>query len=165
MILCLRLWAPEALYFRVIRSPVRPKPEILFFTCTWVRWSIRPTVTVTVFQPVRPVLRPDTFPGISRRTHGGDSLKFAKLMYVYEHSNYQHLAYLHNVLLGQTLVNLYCHAGTTRLSRRLPGRRREHYWLSSRQPLNPSMGPWQSPRGLTHLCKHAIPCVINIRLP
>ena len=52
-----------------------------------------------------------------------------------------------------------------RLSRRLPGRRWGHYWLSSRQPLNPSLGPWQSTRGHTHFCKNAITCMISIRLP
>ena len=57
-----------------VRSPKYP-----LSACTWVRWSIRPTVTV--FRPVRPSVRPDRFPGISPRTYGGNGLKFCMLMY------------------------------------------------------------------------------------
>ena len=62
-------------------------------------------------------------------------------------------------------LNLYRHAGKLGLSRRLPGRRWGHYWLSFRQPLNPSLAPWRSTRGHTHLCKNAIASMISIRLP
>ena len=57
----------------------------------WVRWSIRPTVTVlrhvrpsvcpSVRLSVRPSVRPERFPGICRITHGGNGLKFCMLMY------------------------------------------------------------------------------------
>ena len=49
-------------------------------TCTWVRWSTRPTATV--LRPVRPSVRPERFPGICRRTHRGNGLKFHMLMYL-----------------------------------------------------------------------------------
>ena len=49
-------------------------------TCTWVRWSTR--ATVTVLRHVRPSVRPERFPGICRRTHGGNDLKFRTLMYL-----------------------------------------------------------------------------------
>ena len=58
-------------------------------TCTWVRWSTRPTVTV--LRHVRPSVRPSTvcpsvrperFPGICRRMHGGIGLKFYMLIYL-----------------------------------------------------------------------------------
>ena len=53
-------------------------------TRTWVRWSIRPTVTVLrhVRPSVRPSVRPERFPGICRRTHGGNGLQFCMLMYL-----------------------------------------------------------------------------------
>ena len=50
------------------------------FTCTWVRWSNRPTVTV--LRHVRPSVHPERFPGICRRMHGGIGLKFYMLMYL-----------------------------------------------------------------------------------
>ena len=64
-------------------SSVRPSVRSLKYpllTCTWVRWSIRPTVTV--LRHVRPSVRPERFPGICRRTHGGNDLKFNMLMYL-----------------------------------------------------------------------------------
>ena len=57
-------------------------------TCTWVRWSTRPTVTVlrhvrpSVRLSVRPSVRPERFPGICRRTPQGNGLKFYMLMYL-----------------------------------------------------------------------------------
>ena len=57
-------------------------------TCTWVRWSTRPTVTVlwhvrlSVRPSVCPSVRPERFPGIYRRMHGGIGLKFDMLMYL-----------------------------------------------------------------------------------
>ena len=53
-LLCLRLKAPEALCFRVVRPSVRSLKYPLL-TCTWVRWSTRPTVTV--LRHVRPSVR------------------------------------------------------------------------------------------------------------
>ena len=70
---------------------VRPSVRSLKYpllTCTWVRWSTRPTVTVLrhvrafVRLSVRPSVRPERFPGICRRMHGGDGLKFYMLMYL-----------------------------------------------------------------------------------
>ena len=70
---------------------VRPSVRSLKYpllTCTWVRWSTRPTVTVLLH--VRPSVRPERFPGICRRTHEGNGLKFNMLMY---------LDHLHNWLV------------------------------------------------------------------
>ena len=67
----------------VLGVSVRPSVWNLKYpllTCTWVRWSIRPTVTV--LRHVRPSVRPERFPGICRRTHGGNGLKFYMLMYL-----------------------------------------------------------------------------------
>ena len=70
---------------------VRPSVRSLKYpllTCTWVRWSTRPTVTVLrhvrpfVRPSVRPSVRPERFPGICRRMHGGIGLKFYMLMYL-----------------------------------------------------------------------------------
>ena len=53
-------------------------------TCTWVRWSTRPTVTVLRHVPpsVCPSVHPERFPGICRRMHGENGLKFYMLMYL-----------------------------------------------------------------------------------
>ena len=64
---------------------VRPSVRSLKYpllTCTWVRWSTRPNVTVLqhVRPSVRPSVRPERFPGICRRMHGRISLKFYMLM-------------------------------------------------------------------------------------
>ena len=64
-------------------------------TCTWVRWSTRPTVTV--LRHVRPSVRPERFPGICRRMHGGISLKFYMLMYLDHLQNW--LVYGHGLLI------------------------------------------------------------------
>ena len=70
-----------------VRPSVRPSVRSLKYpllTCTWVRWSTRPTVTVLrhVRPSVCPSVRPERFPGICRRMHGGISLKFYMLMYL-----------------------------------------------------------------------------------
>ena len=70
-----------------VRLSIRPSVRSLKYpllTCTWVRWSTRPTVTVLqhVRPSVRPSVRPERFPGICRRMHGGISLKFYMLMYL-----------------------------------------------------------------------------------
>ena len=62
---------------------VRPSVRSLKYpllACTWVRWSTGPTVTI--LRHVRPSVRPERFPGICRRMHGGISLKFYMLMYL-----------------------------------------------------------------------------------
>ena len=70
---------------------VLPSAQILNYpllTCTWVRWSIRPTVTIlhyvrpSVCPSVHLSVRPERFPGICRRMHGGNDLKFYMLMYL-----------------------------------------------------------------------------------
>ena len=89
-----------------VRPSVRPKRLSLKYpllTCTWVRWSTRPTVTV--FERILRFrfhlfilyasafrrrthyvfglsVRPERFPGICRRMHGGNGLKFYMLMYL-----------------------------------------------------------------------------------
>ena len=65
----------------VFRLSVRPSVRSLEYplsTCTWVRWSTWPTVTVLqqVCPSVPLSVRPERFPGISQRTHGGNGLKF-----------------------------------------------------------------------------------------
>ena len=74
-----------------VRLSVRPSVRSLKYpllTCTWVRWSTRPTVTVlrhvrpSVRPSVRLSVRPERFPGICRRMHGGIGLKFYMLMYL-----------------------------------------------------------------------------------
>ena len=66
-----------------VRPPVRSLKYPLL-TCTWVRWSTRPTVTVLrhVRPSACPSVRPERFPGICRRMHGGIGLKFYMLMYL-----------------------------------------------------------------------------------
>ena len=66
-----------------VRPSVRPSVRSLKYpllTCTWVRWSTRPTVTV--LRHVRPSVRPERFPGISRRMHVGICLKLYMLIYL-----------------------------------------------------------------------------------
>ena len=72
-------------------------------TCTWVRWSTRPTVTVlrhvrpSARPSVCPSVRPERFPDICRRMHGGISLKFYMLMYLDHLQNW--LVYGHGLLV------------------------------------------------------------------
>ena len=63
---------------------IRPKPEIPLTTSTWVRWSVRPTVTVLrhVRPSVRLSVRLERSPGICQRTHGANGLKFCMLLYL-----------------------------------------------------------------------------------
>ena len=84
----------EREYFRVVRPSVRSLKYPLF-TCIWVCCSTRPTVTV--LRHVRPSVRPERFPGIRRRTHGGNSLKFYMLMYRDHLQNW--LVYGHGLLI------------------------------------------------------------------
>ena len=90
---------------------VRPSVRSLKYpllTCTWIRWSTRPTVTVlrhvrpSVRPSVCPSVRPERFPGISRRTHGGNGLKFCTLMYLDHLQNW--LVYGHSLLIFQILA-------------------------------------------------------------
>ena len=93
------------------RPSVRPSVRSLKYpllTCTCVRWSTRPTVTVLrhVRPSVRPSVcpsvvcpsvRPERFPGICQRTHGGNGLKFYMLMYLDRVQNW--LVYGHGLLI------------------------------------------------------------------
>ena len=70
-----------------VRPSVRPSIRLSvrslkypLLTCTWVRWSTRPTVTI--LRHVRPSVPPERFPGICRRMHEGIGLKFIMLMYL-----------------------------------------------------------------------------------
>ena len=88
---------------------VRPSVRSLkypFLICTWVRWSTRPTVTVlletgvkspSVRPSVCPSVRPERFPGICRRTHGGNGLNVYMLMYLDHLQNW--LVYGHGLLI------------------------------------------------------------------
>ena len=81
-----------------IRPSVCPSVRSLKYpllTCTWVRWSIRPTVTV--LRHVCPSVRPERFPGICWRTHKGNSLEFYMLMYLDHLQNW--LVYGHGLLI------------------------------------------------------------------
>ena len=88
-----------------VRLSVRPSVRSLKYpllTCTWVRWSTRPTVTVlrhgmSVRPSVCPSVRPERFPGICRRTHGGNGLKFDMLMSLDHLQNW--LVYSHGLLI------------------------------------------------------------------
>ena len=86
---------------------VRPSVRSLKYplsTCTWVHWSIQPTVTVLrhLSLSVCPSIRPERFPDICRRTHGGNGLKYCMLMYLDHLQNW--LVYGHGLLNFQILV-------------------------------------------------------------
>ena len=101
-----------------IRPSVRPSVRSLKYpllTCTWVRWSTRPTVTVlrhvrpsvrpSVCPSVRLSVRPERFPGICWRTHGGNGLKFNMLMYLDLLQNW--LVYVHGLLIFLILAQFW----------------------------------------------------------
>ena len=71
--------------------PSVPSLKYPLSTCTWVRLSIRPTVTV--LRHVGPSVRPERFSGICRRAHGGNDLKFCMLMYLDHYQNWQDYSY------------------------------------------------------------------------
>ena len=77
-----------------IRPSVRPKPEIPSFDL-----YMGPLVHPTTFygMSVRPSIRPERFPGICRRTHGGNGLKFYMLIYLDHLQNW--LVYGHSLLI------------------------------------------------------------------
>ena len=97
-----------------VRLSVRPKPEIpsfdlymgplvhptnrnRFTACPSVRPSVRPSVCLSV--------RPVRFPGICRRTHGGNCLKFDMLMYLDRLQKW--LVYGHGLLIFLILVQFW----------------------------------------------------------
>ena len=63
--------------------------------------SVRPSVRLSV----RPSVRPERFPGICRRTHGGNGLKFCMLMYLGHLQNW--LDYGHGLLIFLLLASLW----------------------------------------------------------
>ena len=106
-------------------------------TCTWVRWSTRPTVIVLqhVRPSVRPSVRPGRFPGICRRTHEGNGLKFYMLMYLDHLQNW--LVYGHGLLIFLILALFWLsETGQIWGFRAFPGERMEeitwnfaHWWI------------------------------------
>ena len=66
-----------------VRLSVRPKPEIPYFDL-YMGPLVHPTNRnrFTACSSVRPSVRPERFPGICRRMHGGIGLKFYMLMYL-----------------------------------------------------------------------------------
>ena len=105
-----------------VRPSVRPKPEIPSFDLYMGHWSTRPTVTV--LQHVRPSVRPERFPGICRRMHGGIGLKFYMLMYL-DHLH-KWLVYGRGLLIFLILA-LFWLSGTGQIwgFRAFPGERME----------------------------------------
>ena len=73
---------------------------------------------------VRPSVRPDRFPGISWRTHGGNDLKFCTLMYLDHLQNW--LVYGYGLLIFRILA-LFWHSETGQIwgFRAFPGERME----------------------------------------
>ena len=125
---------PSPLYFRVVRQSVRPSVRSLKYplsTCTWVRWSIRPTVTVLrharppVWPSVRPSVRPERFPGhLPENAYGGNGLKCCMLMYLGHLQNW--LVCGHGLLIFQILALFWLsEMGQIWVFRALPGERIE----------------------------------------
>ena len=103
------------------RPSVRPKPEIPFFDLY---------VGLLVHQTNRnrftacPSVRPERFPGISRRMHGGIDLKFYMLMYLDHLQNW--LVYGHGLLIFLILaLFLLSETGQIWGFRAFPGERME----------------------------------------
>ena len=100
--LCLRLY----LGCRSVRPSVRPSlhPSKAWNTLFWpVYGSVGPPDQpwpfngMSVRPSVCPSVRPERFPGICRRTHGGNGLKFSMLMYLDHLQN--RLVYGHGLLI------------------------------------------------------------------
>ena len=85
-----------------VRPSVRPKPEIPSFDL-YIGPLVHPTnhYRFTAYPSVRPSVcpsvRPERFPGICRRMHGGISLKFYMLMYLDHLQNW--LVYCHCLVI------------------------------------------------------------------
>ena len=81
---------PEIPSFDLHMGPlVHPTNRNRFTACPSVRPSVRPSVC--------PSVRPERFPGICRRTHGGNGLKFYMLMYLDHLQNW--LVYDYSLLI------------------------------------------------------------------
>ena len=81
-----------------VRPSVRPKPEIPSFDL-YIGPLVHPTNRnrFTACPSVRPSVCPERFPGICRRTHGGNGLQFYMLMYLDRLQNW--LVYGHGLLI------------------------------------------------------------------
>ena len=85
-----------------VRPSVRPS-EAWNTLCWPVHGSVGPAdqpwpfYSMSVRPSVCPSVRPERFPGICRRTHGGNSLKFKMLMYLDHLQNW--LVYGHGLLI------------------------------------------------------------------
>ena len=92
------LGAGGIMFFGLSGRPSVRRLKYRVSTPTWVRWSTQETVTIFrhVRPSVRPSIRPERFPGICRRTHGGNGLKCCMLMYPDHHQNW--LDYGHGLL-------------------------------------------------------------------
>ena len=109
-----------------VRPSVRPKPEIPSFDL-YMGPLVHPTnrnrftACPSVRLSVRPSVRPERFPGICRRMHGGISLTFYMLMYL---QNW--LVYGHGLLIFLILA-LFWHSETGQIwgFRAFPGERME----------------------------------------
>ena len=93
-----------------VRPSVSPKPEItssqlymgpLIHPTNGDRFAACPSVRLSV----RPSVRPERFPGICRRTHGGNGMKFCMLMYLGHLQNW--LDYGHGLLISLLLALLW----------------------------------------------------------
>ena len=93
-----------------VRPSVRPKPEIPSFDL-YMGPLVHPTnrnrftACPSVRPSVCPSVRPERFPGICRRTHGGNGLKFDMLMYLDRLQNW--LIYGHGLLIFLILVLIW----------------------------------------------------------
>ena len=97
-----------------VRPSVRPKPEIpsfdlhmgpLVHPTNRNRFTACPSVRPSVRLSVCPSVRPERFPGICRRTHGGNGLKFYMLMYLDRLQNW--LVYDHGLLIFLILAQFW----------------------------------------------------------
>ena len=80
-----------------VRPSVRPKPEIPSFDLYMGPLDPTNRNRFTACPSVRLSVRPERFPGICRRMHGGISLKFYMLMYLDHLQNW--LVYGHGLLI------------------------------------------------------------------
>ena len=85
-----------------VSPSVRPKPEIISFHL-YMGPLVRPT-NHDQFAAC-PSVRPEMFPGICRRRHGGNGLKFCMLMYLWHLQNW--LDYGHGLLIFLLLASLW----------------------------------------------------------
>ena len=108
-----------------VRPSVRPKPEIPSFDLH-MGPLVHPTNRnhFTACPSVHPSVRPERFPGICRRTHRGNGLKFYMLMYLDRLQNW--LVYGHGLLIFLILAQFWLsETGQIWGFRAFPGERME----------------------------------------